>query len=118
MSNNPAEKPSGEVLSTGDGNDPLSMVSRKSVFISYSHRDKKFLEELRRYLSPLRRSGKLEVWSDVDLLTGQNWRAEIGRAIDSARVAILLLSIDFMNSKFIQEVELPALLERAKIQVQ
>lgn len=45
---------------------------------------------------------------------GQTWREEIRTAIHSARVAVLLVSIDFLNSRFIADDELPPLLLAAK----
>jgi hypothetical protein len=43
-----------------------------------------------------------------------DWRASIREAIDSAKVAILLISAEFMASEFIVANELPPLLEAAE----
>jgi hypothetical protein len=87
---------------------------RSKVFISYSHKDKRFLERLLVHLKPLELSGLTEVWSDRRIASGQKWREEIRQAIATARVAILLVSIDFLTSDFITRNELPPLLRDAK----
>lgn len=88
--------------------------SRTKVFISYSHKDKRFLDRLLVHLKPLELSGLTEVWSDRRIASGQKWREEIEQAIAEARVAILLISIDFLTSDFITRNELPPLLKAAK----
>ena len=49
-------------------------------------------------------------WADTQIKAGQEWKAEIGRALSEARVAILLISADFLASDFIDKDELPPLL--------
>jgi serine/threonine protein kinase len=87
---------------------------RTGVFISYSHKDIRYLEQLRLRLDFLLKGQAVEVWDDRMIQTGEKWREQIERAIGSARVAVLLISMDFLLSKFIQEKELPHLLAAAK----
>src|SRR5215510_8137880 len=81
------------------------------LFVSYSHHDEKYLEELRKYLETDRR---LDVWSDERIEAGEEWRKEIRTALAQADAAILLVSQDFLNSEFIRNHELPTLLESVK----
>lgn len=83
------------------------------IFISYSHADAAWLERLRRHLKPLVRQGDLEVWDDTHLQPGDDWKQEIGEALERAQVAVLLISADFFASDFIDENELPPLLTAA-----
>jgi hypothetical protein len=85
---------------------------RTGVFVSYSHKDKDWLEKLRTALAPLMRGEKLEVWDDTRIEPGANWAAEIKKSISRARVAILLVSPDFLASDYIESVELPVMLEQ------
>ena len=59
------------------------------------------------------RGGDLLVWDDSRIQPGTNWREEIKDAISAARIALLLVSPDFLASDFIAENELPPLLEGA-----
>jgi hypothetical protein len=84
-------------------------VNRTKVFISYSHQDQKWLDLLLEHLEPFVEMG-LEKWSDKEIQPGQEWPLEIEKSLDSAKVAVLLVSIKFLNSKFIKEKELPRFL--------
>ena len=56
----------------------------------------------------------MKLWSDKKLTAGDQWREEIRKALARARVAVLLISADFLASEFIREMELPKLLEGAE----
>ena len=85
----------------------------KPVFISYSHKDAVWLEKLKQFLGPLEEKGLIRVWDDTEIRPGAEWLAEIRKAIGSARVAVFLVTQDFLNSPFIKNQELPALIEAA-----
>ena len=87
---------------------------RTKVFISYSHQDTAWLERLRVHLKPLERDYALDIWDDRKIQAGSKWLEEIERAIQSAKVALLIISADFLASDFITNNELPPLLDAAK----
>ena len=82
------------------------------VFISYSHRDGVWKDRLLSHLRPLEKSGVLGVWHDGMLTAGSDWLAEIRGALSAAKVAILLITADFLGSDFIQRSEVADILER------
>jgi hypothetical protein len=62
---------------------------RDQVFISYSHKDKKFLDELLTQLAPYLRSGAVAAWSDRQIAPGSKWYAEIKAALAKTSVAVV-----------------------------
>lgn len=86
----------------------------KKVFVSYSHRDSDWLEELRITLRPDVRDGNLILWDDTMIAKGSEWRKVLASHIDSAAAAVLLVSRYFFASDFIAQDELPPLLDAAR----
>jgi hypothetical protein len=85
-----------------------------SVFLSYSHTDREYVDRLLVHLKPLEKEGLIDLWVDSRLRAGDRWKKEIERALDRATVAILLVSADFLASDFITDNELPPLLKNAE----
>ena len=85
-----------------------------NIFVSYSHRDKRWLEELQVHLKPLIRKGQVNLWDDTRIKKGARWKAAIEQALNEADVAILLVSSDFLASDFINNEELQPLLKDAE----
>jgi TIR domain len=89
-------------------------MANPRVFISYSHADRKWLERLQVHLRPLIRDSIADIWDDSRIRAGDDWRIEIGKALEAASVAVLLVSADFLASDFVQSEELPVLLKAAE----
>jgi len=91
-----------------------SLIDRRELFISYSHKDLHWLQRLRVYLKPLENQYSLDHWDDSRLQAGDLWRVEIEQALARAKIALLLVSPDFLASNFIDDVELPPLFKAAE----
>lgn len=92
------------------------MAPRRTVFISYSHRDSEWLELFRKFLGVLENAGIIKFWDDSSIKPGEPWEDAIRRALDTACAAVLLVSQDFLVSKFITTYELPRILSDAQRQ--
>jgi hypothetical protein len=90
---------------------PASMV-----FVSYSRKDEAEKDALLAHLRVLQSGAEIvEVWSDEEIGGGEAWEAAIDKAISRARVAILLVTANFLSSDFILRKEVPALLKRREL---
>ena len=94
--------------------DGVDLAKARNVFVSYARQDQLWLARVLTHLRPLERDGHIDVWSDQGLQPGYDWEAIIRKRLEAARVAILLLSADFLASDFIAKIELPAILHSAK----
>lgn len=83
-----------------------------TVFISYSHVDENFRNDLVKHLDPLRRLGLIETWHDRKIKPGEVWDSAISSNLENAQIILLLVSIDFINSEYCYDVELERALER------
>lgn len=80
------------------------------VFVCYSHKDKKYADEMMQFLRPLKKLG-ISTWIDSQIKPSQKWEVEIKHALAKAKAAVCLVSPSFVNSEFITELELPTLLQ-------
>ena len=85
------------------------------IFILYARADLEHLEALEKQLSALKAQGQIEVWTDQGLLPGETWEPSLLKALHAAEIVLLLVSPDFMDSRFIHDVELPKSFERMRL---
>jgi hypothetical protein len=91
---------------------PPSNSNRLKVFYSYSHNDKEYLQSLQSQLKILERLGKIELWSDAQILPGERWNDSIIQKLQSSDIILLLISADFLNSDYIWNTEFKMALDR------
>jgi hypothetical protein len=87
---------------------------RTTVFVSYCHKNRRWLDRLRVHLTPYDRRGVLDLWDDTKIAPGDRWSSSIGEAIDRAAASVVLISADFLASDFVAVHELPKLLHKAE----
>lgn len=82
------------------------------VFVSYSHVDRKWKDRVVKHLNVPTVDGanSLAVWDDAKIQAGSDWLQDIRTAIYESQVALLLVSADFLTSKFVLGTEVPELL--------
>lgn len=83
-------------------------MPNSTLFLSYSHHDEVWKKRIASHLGVL---GALEIWDDRKILPGESWLPAIEVALEEARIAILVVSADFLTSRFIQQEEVPRLLK-------
>ncbi|MBA4062951.1 MAG: serine/threonine protein kinase [Isosphaera sp.] len=84
----------------------------KRVFVSYSHRDETHKATLGGHLLQLVQEGLVEWWDDRHLRPADDWAGEIDRTLDTADLVLLLVSRNFLASRYCTTVEVPRALER------
>jgi hypothetical protein len=82
------------------------------VFLSYSHTDENYRNELAKHLKILQRQGIIETWHDRCLLPGDEWASGIDENLRSADIILLLISVDFINSEYCFALEMNEALAR------
>ena len=90
------------------------MGEQPRIFVSYSHADTKWLNELDPHLKGLEQYTQVDRFDDRLLLGGDDWDAKIKAALERADVILLLVTANFIASAYIQRIELPAALKRRK----
>ena len=76
------------------------------LFISYSHADEEYLQRLEKHLAPLVHEGEIQVWHDRRITPSHPWEPEIDDHLRSADLVLLLITPDFLASKYCWDVEL------------
>ena len=88
------------------------MGDRNRLFISYSHKDGKWLDAVTEQLAVLEKEGLLSLCEDSKLQVGEDWYQQLNEMMLGARLGLFLISAGFLNSKFIREEEIPRLFTR------
>lgn len=81
------------------------------VFISYSHKDRDWKERIATFMRCMQIQNRFDyaTWDDGEINPGEDWRDHIMNAIDKCKIAVLLVSPDFLASDFILKQEVPRL---------
>lgn len=87
-------------------------MSRAKVFISHVHQDGKWRDRLISHLSILVVRDLIDICDDRSIPAGADWHKTISQQLAEARIAVLLLSSDFLGSDFIQNRQIPQLLDQ------
>lgn len=84
-------------------------------FLSYARRDTADVQRFGVVMEPLLELAsayEFGKWMDRQILPGEHWWAEIDEALAACRFGLLLVSPEFLASKFITANELPELLAK------
>ena len=89
------------------------MAKKSKIFLSHSSKDRNYVDSL---ILEAQNFKDIELWisSNDKIELGAEFITEIKNAIDESSGAIILISNNLLNSEFIQEHELPELINRKK----
>jgi len=82
------------------------------VFLSYAKEDEWLCKELEKHLSLLQRQGQISAWHPRLITAGINWSEAIDTHLNTASVIFLLISSDFMASKYSDGKEVQRAMQR------
>jgi hypothetical protein len=83
-----------------------------SLFYSYSHKDEALRKKLETHLSLLQDQGVISGWHDRRIVAGTEWDGAINKNLEEAGVILLLVSADFLASRYCRDVEIKKAMER------
>lgn len=81
------------------------------VFISYSHKDEAFKDDLEEHLAMLKRENLISIWHDRRLVGGQEWGKEIDENLSTSDIILLLISPSFLASDYCSDIEVKKAME-------
>ena len=84
------------------------------LFVSYSHENAVWFERLRPVLKFDGCRDKAYAWNDQEMKAGDRWDREIKEALKRMHVFVCLVSLEFLTSGYIKDVELKRALAREK----
>lgn len=82
------------------------------IFFSYSHADEELADMLQKHLAAMKNNGLITTWHDRCIRAGDEFGGEIDRNLNDADVILLLVSSDFIASRYCYEIEMARAIER------
>ncbi|HMB06559.1 MAG TPA: toll/interleukin-1 receptor domain-containing protein, partial [Isosphaeraceae bacterium] len=82
------------------------------LFFSYSKQDKALRDKLETHLSLLQTQGVISGWHDRRIEAGTEWDGAISRHLEEAGIILLLVSADFLATRYCRDVEIKRAMER------
>ena len=82
------------------------------IFIAYSRKDLAQLEQLRTQLRVLERRDHCHIFYDGVIQPGEKWEPRIKDELHRADIFVLLVTAEFLDSDYVNDIELPTILQR------
>jgi len=83
-----------------------------TLFFSYSHKDEALRDELEKHLAGLKHGGIIDTWHDRRIEAGEEWATQIDDQLRTADIILLLVSADFIASRYCYDLEMKEALRR------
>src|SRR5258708_1682704 len=101
-------------MATVADNAAAAPSSPVEIFYSYSHKDEKLRDKLEKHLAILNHEEVIAGWHDRKITPGEEWGNEIDSHLNSAQIILLLVSDEFLASKYCWDIEVKRAMERHK----
>ncbi|MEZ4955715.1 MAG: SUMF1/EgtB/PvdO family nonheme iron enzyme [Saprospiraceae bacterium] len=88
------------------------MSQLPKIFIAYAHEDRPLLKKLRTHLNVMKRQQHCDIFYDGEMMPGETWDDRLKKELRSAHIFVLLVTAEFLDSDYVNETELPKILER------
>lgn len=82
------------------------------IFLCYAREDEELRQGLEKHLRVLKRQGIINIWHDRNIGAGTEWENEIDNHLKTARLILLLVSPDFLDSDYCYSKEMTQAMER------
>lgn len=82
------------------------------LFYSYSHKDERLRKKLENHLIVLEKMGVITNWHFRKITAGKEWEGEINSHLNSAHIILLLISPNYLTSKYCNDIEVKKAIER------
>jgi hypothetical protein len=90
------------------------VCATQNVFICYDVEDARLMQPVCAHLHLLEERSLIDLWDQTKILPGARIHEEIDNALYTAGVALILISTNLLNSDYIMNYQLPALLHAAE----
>lgn len=88
---------------------------RIELFYSYSNKDERLREKLENHLGVLEKVGVITNWHFRKITAGKDWEGEIDSHLNSADIILLLISPNYLASKYCSDIEMKRAIERHEL---
>ena len=82
------------------------------IFFCYAREDEELRKGLEKQLRALKRQGIIDLWHDRAISAGTEWEREIDKHLNTAKIILLLVSPDFMDSDYYYSKEMSQAMDR------
>lgn len=83
----------------------------KRIFVSYSSKDREFVNEVKLHLDLYKNTGSFNYWIDLNLTDESEWNTQIMAEMEKANLLIMLLSPGYLSTSYIIDKEIPVALQ-------
>jgi internalin A len=87
----------------------------KKIFVSFSSKDEEYKDEFIKHTKGLQDDRLIEKpFACSDIMLGADWDATVKKEIDECDIMVCLISVDFINSNYIRQIEVKGAMKQNK----